>query len=162
MDEHQAILARLERLQELVARELGEPSAPDARARLEEIASIGRHLVDAEPHHQREEQVLFPALRELGIEGPPNVMEAEHVELRALKHAVAEGAAKILESGDGAGVARGFARNARQLVGLLRDHIAKEDHVLYPMAVQAIAPAEWERMKARCDEIGYCCGGHDR
>jgi hypothetical protein len=46
---------------------------------------------------------------------------------------------------------------ARALVGMLREHIAKEDNVLYPMAVRVIRdPAVWAELRRRCDEIGYC------
>ncbi len=40
----------------------------------------------------------------------------------------------------------------------LRDHIFKENNILYPMAVQVILePEKWADMKLKCDEIGYCC-----
>lgn len=147
MTEHEHILGWLARLEEIVAQE-----SLDAEARAE-AGAIGERLVGAEPHHQREEQVLFPALIERGIAGPPRVMEAEHVELRQHKHAVRDLA---LEGGDEAKL----RRTARILIAMLRDHIAKEDGVLYPMAFEVIAAEEWPALKARCDEIGYCCGRH--
>jgi hypothetical protein len=40
---------------------------------------------------------------------------------------------------------------------LLRQHIAKENEVLYPMAQRAIGdPGVWKWMKDECDAIGYC------
>lgn len=159
MDEHLAILENLDRLEVLVRpREIDLADEVD-RARVQRVAGLGATLVGAEPHHQREEQVLFPALREQGLSGPPAVMEAEHVELRALKHAVTDGAAAVLDGG--ATSWDEVRRSAVRLVVQLRDHIFKEDTILYPMAVQSIRdPAQWEQMKVRCDAIGYCCGHH--
>ncbi len=151
MDEHVVILERLDRLEELAGRLDSIPP----RAVLEEVRAIGHALVEAEPHHEREEKVLFPALVERGVLGPPACMEAEHVELRALKRGVEELARQELE---GVNTHAALQATAYHLVSMLRDHIAKEDNVLYPMAAQKIAdPAVWADFKARCDAIGYCC-----
>jgi hypothetical protein len=41
---------------------------------------------------------------------------------------------------------------------MLREHIAKEDGVLYPLALRVIRePSTWAELRARCDAIGYCC-----
>lgn len=39
-----------------------------------QLTDIAEHLIKAEPHHQREEKVLFPELEERGVFGPPEVM----------------------------------------------------------------------------------------
>ena len=117
--------------------------------------AIGTHLVGVEPHHQREEQVLFPALRDRGLEGPPTMMEIEHVELRTLKHAIVEDCTKLLAEGPGRWSE--LRHTAQSLVGMLREHIWKEDTILYPMALRLISdPADWSELKQRCDEVGYC------
>ena len=158
MEEHQRILSHLDRLEELVG-ETPDGGTPEGRGRLEEIQGIAAHLIGAEPHHQREEQVLFPALEQRGVSGPPAVMTAEHVELRALKHAVADRTAEVRD-GDAAQWAT-LRREALALVELLREHIGKEDTVLYPMALRVIRDGtEWAELRRRCDAIGYCCQGH--
>jgi DUF438 domain-containing protein len=43
------------------------------------------------------------------------------------------------------------------LVNMIPSHIYKEDNILYPMALQVIPKDEWETIKKKCDEIGYCC-----
>jgi hemerythrin-like domain-containing protein len=150
MDEHARLLSVLDQLEDL-ARGLNS-SAGMVLARIE---ALGRQLLGAEPHHAREEKVLFPALRARGIDGPPDVMEAEHHELRTLKHQVVDLAAKAA-MGD-AGATDQLRSAAQTLVGLLRGHIEKEDSILYPMAFAAIPEGEWANMRACCDEIGYCC-----
>jgi len=151
LDEHQVILSHLERLAELTA----APTAPQQRAELEELARLASRLIGVEPHHQREEQVLFPALQELGIHGPTEAMASEHVRLRVLKHALDDLARRLL-SGDRR--AWPDARvTAEALVEMLRAHIAKEDGVLYPLALRVIHASAWAELRRRCDAIGYCC-----
>ena len=153
MEEHQLILGQLARLRELTDVEAVDHGTPEGRERLQGIHDLARALVDAEPHHQREEQALFPALIALGIQGPPMVMQQEHVELRAKKHAIIEAAAAMLATGKDAW--QGLAHTADDLITLLTSHIAREDNILYPMAVSAIDGEGWKAIRAKCDEIGY-------
>ena len=40
----------------------------------------------------------------------------------------------------------------------LRDHIFKENNILYPTALEVIKEnSVWKKMKDDCDKIGYCC-----
>ncbi len=38
----------------------------------------------------------------------------------------------------------------------LREHIKKENSILYPLALEIISPSEWIDIKDKCDRIGYC------
>lgn len=151
LDEHQVILSHLARLAELTA----SPTVPE-RAELEQLTLLAARLIGVEPHHQREEQVLFPALQERGIHGPPEAMASEHVSLRALKHALDYHARRLLAGNRSAWP--DARATAETLIEMLRAHIAKEDGVLYPLALRAIDdPSVWAELRRRCDEIGYCC-----
>ena len=127
------------------------------RPEFAELRDIADHLVCAEPHHQREEQVLFPEVEGRGLTGPPHIMRLEHEDLRRRKHEIQELAERVGEM-DFDEFKRRLDVAAKVIVATLRDHIFKEDHILYPAALQAI-PEEtvWARMKAACDAIGYCC-----
>ena len=151
MDEHARILAKLDQLQRLATDLPTKGGMVFAR-----IEALGRELIGVEPHHQREEKVLFPALRALGIDGPPNVMVLEHVEMRALKHQIVDLAAKST-MGDTSAIEQLRGVTAA-LVSTLRAHIEKEDNILYPMAFAAIAEPAWAELSAQCDAVGYCCG----
>ncbi|HJM56515.1 MAG: hypothetical protein CMJ98_11810 [Planctomycetes bacterium] len=157
MDEHELILANLDRLEGLVAPD--GPGECEARlGTLESLIQVGQALVDAEPHHAREEDVLFPAVEERGMGGPPAVMRAEHVDLRLMKKGVKNMAQEMLDSGSDEPWAE-LAKTGRTLVAQLRDHIFKEDNILYPMSVQILTdPLQWEEMSTRADEIGYLPG----
>jgi hemerythrin-like domain-containing protein len=85
-------------------------------------------------HHRKEENYLFPLMEAKGFPregGPTGVMLHEHQEgptqIQAMRKAVEEGNA------------REFATHARAYVELLRNHIFKEDHRLFPMANQLFA-----------------------
>jgi hemerythrin-like domain-containing protein len=92
-------------------------------------------------HHAKEEGVLFGAIIDSGMpasEGPIPVMLEEHGEARLFTRALRT-AAKRLESGD-ALAAADVIYAARRYAALIRDHIAKEDEVLFPMAAQMMSP----------------------
>ena len=117
-------------------------------------------------HHKKEEGVLFPAMQAAGIPrdgGPIGVMLTEHQEGRQLTSAM-RAAAEKLAAGD-AGASEQIVDNALQYVALLRQHIAKEDNILFPMAEQVIAgPSQTEVSDAferiEHEETGE--GVHDR
>lgn len=90
-------------------------------------------------HHRKEEGVLFEELVACGMpaqQGPIGVMLQEHEAGRALTRAIRE-AARRLEQGD-AQARSTLVASARSYVALLRDHISKEDEVLFPLADRVI------------------------
>ena len=90
-------------------------------------------------HHRKEEGVLFKALEDAGLpakSGPIAVMLMEHEEGRAYTRGM-RAAAEKMASGDAAARSDVVA-NAQGYVELLRQHIAKENNILFPMAGQMI------------------------
>lgn len=86
-------------------------------------------------HHAKEEDVLFKALVEGGMpeqNSPVAAMLLAHDQGRAFVRGM-EAAAKQALSGKPAPVAE-IAENARGYIALLRDHIDKEDNILYPLS----------------------------
>ena len=88
-----------------------------------------------ERHHHKEEALLFPALAAAGMPakvGPIAVMLHEHELGRSLTRRM--GAAVETLRGGNADGAVSFAQAARQYASLLRNHIAKENGVLFELA----------------------------
>ncbi len=147
-------IARLEKVNEAVQRMDDYDVSRDEFATLTHIAE---HLMETELHHQREEDALFPEMEARGLTGPPAVMRAEHEQLRKHKEqlqklAAAVGDMEFKSFKDQLDVATAY------IVEHLRDHIFKENNILYPTALAVIDDREvWDDMKNRCDEIGYCC-----
>ena len=107
-----------------------------------EAADFIREFADGS-HHRKEEGVLFPAMEAAGVPkkgGPIGVMLAEHEEGRRMTRGM-RAAAEKLATGDEAARDE-VQRNALGYVNLLRQHIMKEDSVLFPMADRVIQGQE--------------------
>jgi hemerythrin-like domain-containing protein len=94
-------------------------------------------------HHKKEEGVLFKALARNGmseLQGPVGMMLYEHEQGRLYTRAM-RAAAERLSAGDDS-AADEVVRNAQGYAALLRQHILKEDQVLFPMANQVIPVSE--------------------
>lgn len=90
-------------------------------------------------HHAKEEDVLFKALVANGMpaeNSPVAAMLMAHDQGRAFVRGMEEGAKKAL-AGDRTQAAE-IARNAYGYIALLRDHIDKEDNILYPLAERVL------------------------
>ena len=98
-------------------------------------------------HHRKEEGVLFTALVEAGMPaegGPVAVMLYEHEQGRAFTRAMRAAALRLAsESAARADV----IANALGYASLLRQHIQKEDHILFPMA-DRVLPVEKQQQVA--------------
>jgi len=115
-------------------------------------------------HHRKEEGVLFPAMQSAGVPsegGPIGVMLAEHQEARKLTSAMHTSAERLAVSDDDARAE--LIRFALLYVDLLRQHIAKEDTILFPMAERVLqGPAltevseAFERIEHLQTEEGVC------
>jgi hemerythrin-like domain-containing protein len=136
MREHRVIELVLACLEELAGRADKDRKLDGASAR--EAIDFLRTYADRW-HHGKEEDRLFPMLEARGLsshEGPTFVMRNEHRQGRAHigeMNDTVEGAAR----GEEVAVAR-FVSHARSYVSLLREHIQKEDHCLFPIADQAL------------------------
>jgi hemerythrin-like domain-containing protein len=135
-EEHRVILRALGLLEAGAARLAGGRALPEGWwARMIEWL---RAFADRN-HHAKEERYLFPALAKAGVPaegGPVAVMLAEHVEGRAL--------VTLMESGG----PRERPDATRRYVELLRNHIDKENGVLFPLA-EAVLEAHAQQAMAR-------------
>ena len=103
-------------------------------------------------HHFKEEKVLFPAMEEHGIPsegGPVSVMLTEHEEGRAYVRSMLA-ALSLAEAGNQAAKEK-LIGNAKAYLRLLREHIQKEDEVLFQIADDVI-PADEQKALLRAFE----------
>jgi len=101
-------------------------------------------------HHAKEEDVFFPVLKQRGIPeqgGPIGVMLHEHVLGRGCVGRMRE--ASQAQPFD----AHTFADAARQYVPLLRQHIFKENNVLFRMAERVMTEADDAAVTGRFSQV---------
>lgn len=116
-----------------VMEKITKDNIPDI-ADLEAVVYLIRNYADGF-HHAKEEQILFPSLSEKGFsqqQGPVAVMLSEHTQGRNYVKGMADSIA-LLKQGDKSVLEQVFL-NMTGYVNLLRNHIAKENNILFRMA----------------------------
>lgn len=126
--EHEVILRALAVLERLGDR-LASGRAV-SHATVSELVQLLRTFADR-CHHGKEEDHLFPAMRAKGAGDALPVFLEEHEEGRRHLRTLAS---------DASGAERAAA--ARRYVGMLRDHIQRENEVLFPLADGLFTAAE--------------------
>jgi hemerythrin-like domain-containing protein len=138
--EHRVIESRLDRLEQEIA--AIQRSGPFVRATFDEALDFFRNFADG-CHHAKEEKLLFPRMAARGVPehgGPIGVMLAEHDQGRSYLRAVRDNLAAA-EQGS-AEALRAVSENASGYIALLRQHIMKEDNILFRMAKMVLNPAD--------------------
>ncbi len=151
MQEHRLIEQVLDCLEEAASRlEDGEEINADFFI---DAANFVAGFADGS-HHRKEEEILFVAMTARDMpedRGPVAVMRHEHEEGRRFT-AGFRSAAEQMKTGD-TGASVDVIRNVFDYVNLLREHIFKEDHVLFPMAEQVLADDEMQRVSGEFERI---------
>ncbi|MFL0166253.1 DUF438 domain-containing protein [Candidatus Clostridium helianthi] len=156
INEHEKILGFLTELEEINSRIQKSDNYDSCAKEFDSLKTVIDNILDAEKHHLREEQVLFSEMEEREITGPTRIMRMEHDDLRAKKKFLKEIAENASKS-EFKEVKEKVDDTSKYIVFNLRDHIFKENYILYPTAIEAIKDNEiWDDMRSRCDEIGYC------
>lgn len=133
-----------ESLLEKIGRIFGDDPAGIDVSRL---VVLMRDLSAIERHYRRKENQLFPLLEARGIGGPTEVMWAIHDDIRNLLNTTCKelDVEKIPE-------ARACFGELRQKIG---DMIYKEEHILFPLALETLSDNDWARARRGEEEIGY-------
>jgi hemerythrin-like domain-containing protein len=143
---------------EAIVREAKSAGRLDAAPAKDAVAFF-RNFADR-CHHGKEEVHLFPALEAKGFPregGPTGVMLDEHEQGRACVRGMDENI-QAAAAGDSAAVKR-FADHAETYVALLREHIYKEDHILFQVADRTLSEADQQALlaafgKVEAEEMG--------
>jgi hemerythrin-like domain-containing protein len=131
--EHEAVKITLRVLDSICmeAEKTGQLTHPE---HLEQLIAFFATFVDR-CHHGKEEELLFPALEEVGVSregGPIGVMLKEHQQGR---NNVAKMKAAMMRYREGdRGAVGDLTNNAHAYITLLNQHIDKENNVLFSIA----------------------------
>jgi hemerythrin-like domain-containing protein len=150
-EEHRVILALLVAAEREV-QVIGKTGRIDVM-RIEKMIDFFRSYADR-CHHAKEEDHLFRKLEERGMptaSGPIAVMLHEHEENRKNVRAIADALPKAA-AGDAAATAS-IGANLLSYVERLKVHIAKEDHVLYPMADDLLTEDDQQELERAFAEV---------
>ncbi len=106
-----------------------------------------------EKHYIRKENILFPYLEQHGFSGPSKVMWAIHDDIRdgwkKLGELLNTRPASMSEFGAQADAAFQSVNTA------MRDMFYKEEHILFPAALERLSDEEWAAIRAQEDEVGF-------
>jgi hemerythrin-like domain-containing protein len=137
IEDHRLIMRALDVLNRMAAR-----VADDQRVETEDVETLLRFLrVFADNYHQaKEESALFPALMRTSLSNDARLrrMMFEHDQERSL----VEGLEDALHTKKGAD----FIHFANWLVALLREHIKKEDNILFDIAARSLTTDQDEQV----------------
>ncbi len=145
MHEHRVIERGLEVLAAIADRlERGETPPTE---KVTALLDFFRFFADG-CHHGKEEGMLFPELEARGVPkegGPIGVMLHEHDEGRALQQQMRQALTDLADATN----RQQFVTAARNYIALLRQHIWKEDNVLFKMAEQVLTDADDAQLAER-------------
>lgn len=123
---------------------------------IRKLEHISRHLAYSDQHPEREDNVLFPYLENLGFAGPSEIITLQHKQLKVRLDELLQLVWSIDEIAFDS-----FKYRLQQLVDYIvptiRRHIFIENNLVLPLSLEIIDdPQVWQKMKQICDEIGYC------
>jgi hemerythrin-like domain-containing protein len=148
-NEHRVIESVLDAIEAMVRR---RPANPFPREFFARAAEFITGYADRW-HHCKEEDRLFPMLQHRGIPrdaGPIGCMLEDHESGRAHVRAIRENL-DAAERGDPMAVATVYGE-AAAYCRLLRDHIYKEDNILFEMGRQVLSGADVDALRREFDE----------
>lgn len=150
-EEHRIIEKNIAVLESISERILSgeEPPVEDLEKTIDFIKTFADKC-----HHGKEENKLFPKMESRGVprfEGPIGVMLFEHEVGRRYVKSMVEALSSI-KSGSKKGYLE-FRSHALGYAQLLREHISKEDNILYPIARQVLKSRDFEELKEEFEKV---------
>lgn len=154
--EHDMLRCFLADLEDVVSAIQQMDSLTSTNSEFMRLSHITEHLNGMLEHMQREDDVLFPGIRDHGWKSLFSRVESEHVYIQMsisdlVKLVTAFGKIPFIS------FKTRLVSTVRYLCPLLRDHLFYEDRVLFPLAVSMVEDGQtWNRLRRICNEIDYC------
>lgn len=114
----------------------------------EALSALVDKLLLVDIHFTRKENELFPQLEKHGITAPSQVMWAIDDDIRNMLK-------KIRRDFRNPEVKPAFIEQAREALQALKDMIYKEEHILFPLAVDTLSEKEWDSVASGGAMVGY-------
>ncbi len=146
-DDHVSILKLIDVME--IMTDNSDPAITD----LEEVVDLIRNFADG-LHHVKEEKLFFPLMAERGFsltQGPVAVMLSEHEQGRNYVKGISENI-QLVKDGDLSSLNLVYS-NMLGYGELLRNHIAKENNVLFRMADHALSAEDQQSLLQQFTEV---------
>ena len=128
----------------------------DVCSEFRKLCHIANHLLIAYNHHQREEDIIFPALKGYPCYSLCRAMQKSHFRIISATN-------NLLALITNFNVIEGEEFKTRLdslvtfLVPAMREHLFQEDNILYPIALEVLNDDKtWKRLKEASEDLGYC------
>jgi DUF438 domain-containing protein len=110
-------------------------------------------LAAVDGHYKRKEYLVFPFLEKAGIGAPPKVMWGVDDQVREL---LAAGGDALASAGELGAEELALVREVvlEPMLAAIDGMVEKEDRVLWPMALEHLADADWGAVQQQWDELG--------
>jgi DUF438 domain-containing protein len=147
MKENRAVEGIVNEIKGILEKLCDTPEKEVFRQHKKNLGALIERLSDINLHYLRKENQLFPVLEKHGISGPSEVMWAIHDDIRqTLKYARTQTSELQVPLVYG---------TLKYLLQSINDMVYKEEHILFPMAMEMLAEADWIRVRQGEEEIGY-------
>jgi hypothetical protein len=116
-------------------------------------AALHGRLAAVDAHYKRKEYLVFPFLEKAGIGAPPKVMWGVDDSIREL---LAAGGDALASAGELGAEELALVREVvlEPMLAAVDGMVEKEDKVLWPMALEHLADADWGAVLAQWGEFG--------
>ncbi|MBI2980569.1 MAG: hemerythrin domain-containing protein [Chloroflexi bacterium] len=148
--EHEAVLGKLDNMERVIAQLDKREEIAD---KLKELAAFFK--ADFWVHFDKEEKALFPEFDNFMPRGagPLAVMLDEHKVLRDTNAVMQRAIGSYLNHDDSSEVREKIRRNGSHFIETLRNHIFKEDNILFAMAEMHFEQAQNDKVVRLFAEI---------
>ena len=149
-DEHVAVLQKLAALERDLA---NLDKRETVSAELKELLAFFK--AEFWVHFTKEEEALFPEIETFlpRNAGPLGVMLLEHDDLRKTNDIIQQAAAEYLGGNGGEATKGTLQKQGTHFISVLRDHINKEDNILFMMANMHLNPQQMEKISRLFEKI---------
>lgn len=156
MAEHEMLRCFLADLEDVATRIEKIDRISASSSEIMRLHHIVEHLNALDEHLDREDDVLYPALKERGWKSLFSRIESEHVYIQMSVNDLVK-LAMSFDKMPAELFKNRLAAIVRYLCPLLREHLFHEDRVLFPLAFTMVDnDAVWGRLRDICNEIDYC------
>ncbi|MBM4102451.1 MAG: DUF438 domain-containing protein [Planctomycetes bacterium] len=154
--EHDMLRCFISDLEDVTLRIVQSDFLNDTSGEIRRLSHITEHIYAMEEHIDRENDVIFPALRSHGWDSLCRSAESDHVYIRSAIEELVKLVGSFGEVSFGVFKCK-LLSIVKTLCPVLKEHLFYEDHILYPVAVTMIEnPPFWDKIHQVCDEIDYC------